>query len=66
MSKWVKCAEQHGEIFAEILAVLQETYTTEGAYIWLNSRNQHLDLARPIDLINAGEGAYVLAVARMI
>ena len=55
-----ECDGQYAAIFAEIVGVLEETYTTEGAYIWLNSRNLNLDCARPIDLINGGDGVRAL------
>jgi uncharacterized protein (DUF2384 family) len=53
---FTKVDEQYAEIFHEIWALLKETYTEEGAMIWLNSRNRGLGMAKPIDLINSARG----------
>ncbi len=49
-----------------IRLVLSETYTEVGVEIYLRSRNRWLDGARPIDLINAGEGRRVLDIAETL
>jgi hypothetical protein len=66
MSEWKECDEQYAEMFLAIITVLRETYTTLGVAAWLRSRNRDLDLARPIDLINAGQGSRVLEIAQGI
>lgn len=57
---------EHAAIFTEIWTILLDSYTEDGAAIWLNHGNRNLDGARPIDLINQGQGVRVRSVAYAI
>lgn len=45
---------------------LSDLYLPEGIELWLHSRNQLLNMQRPLDLIEAGRGAEVLTVIESI
>jgi hypothetical protein len=55
--------EQYAPIFAEIWKILDTTYTPDGKLIWLNKRNEHLGMQKPIDLVNLGAGLKVREAA---
>lgn len=48
--------ETHPAIPDAIIASLREVYTTEGAIVWLYSRNRMLDMERPADLLKSEAG----------
>lgn len=45
---------------------LRETYTSEGADIWIHGRNKTLDGQKPIDLLAAGKFKQVLAAVERL
>jgi hypothetical protein len=47
----------------QITTLLRVVYTDEGVNTWLRSRNRHLDMRRPMDLISEGQTDRVLAEA---
>lgn len=58
--------DEHAAIYAEVWAILLDSYTEAGAAIWMLHGNRNLDGARPIDLLKEGQGARVRDAAYAI
>lgn len=50
----------------QVLELLGQAYTGNDAWIWLYSRNVHLNSQRPIELLAAGKVETVVAEAERI
>jgi len=49
-----------------VLDLLGEIYDTEGALLWLNSRNRMLDAQRPLDMLAEGHADEVIELLEQI
>lgn len=58
--------EQRARELDRIREQLAHTYTPEAVERWLHARTRALAGERPIDLVDRGDGARVLALARAI